>query len=482
MLASSLVKITDPSTLLVVGGVICTGVLGFNLLGEGLRLQMSQERTRGGHRFGFLPASLEEWLEVRVLQPASIWMEVNRRLVWSLVALIIFAVAGWTVYKTVYFRPIVPETTQFETPGENLWAGERHDPFGTLWVPLSMDAEPQLLWNVPIPGGPSGRPAVNKDGTIIVGGLDKFALALDPNGKILWQTQLDEAPVGTPALDAEGRIFVAGNKGGVIALDPNGIILWRAQASNGRGATSGPVIDTKGNIFLTIVDEVAAVSPQGQLLWRANAADVYLEEAPRISTDQSMVFLKNSAFKAKTGERVLVTIGTPQDYLFSDPTYFTGADGNNYYRLGHEIIGWRLNGKNLETDKGITWQYDSFVLFTPAEQGVTPNKLYWMYYATSYSDGRMVWLDDQSRVVGNVRFPYTNAKLIAVGQKDEAYICSSTGASVICINIPPGTETPTWEFTIENAPAVILGGAFVPDRIYLSLDKNGLYAIGTNQP
>ena len=323
---------------------------------------------------------------------------------------------------------------------------------------------------------------MNKDGTIIVGALENLVLALDPNGKILWQTQLDEAPVGTPALDAEGRIFVAGNKGGVIAIDPNGIILWRVQASNGRGATSGPVIDTKGNIFLTIIDEVAAVSPQGQLIWRANAADAYLEEAPRISTDQSMVFLKNSAFKAETGERVLVTIGAPQDYLFSDPTYFTGADGNNYYRLGHEIIGWRLNDKNLETDKGITWQYDTFVLFTPAEQGVTPNKLYWMYYATSYSDGRMVWLDDQSRVVGNVRFPYTNAKLIAVGQKDEAYICSSTGASVICINIPPGTETPTWEFTIENTPAVILGGAFVPDRIYLSLDKDGLYAIGTNQP
>jgi peptide/nickel transport system permease protein len=481
MLASSLVKITDPSALIVVGSVVCAGVLGFNLLGEGLRLQLSQERLRGGRRFGILPVAFEEWLDVRVLHPISIWMEVNRRFVWSAIVLLILGAGGWMIFKTVYFRPIVPETTSFEVQGGHLWSGERYDAFGTLWVPSSMETEPQFLWKVPIPGGPSGKPVVNKDGTVIVAGLEKVLIAIDPNGNILWQTPLNEVPVGTPALDAGGQIYLADNKGGVTALDPTGNLLWRTQASNGRNATSGPVLDDKGNIYLTIIDEVAALSPQGELMWRTKAADVYLEEAPRLSSDQSMVFLKNSAIKTGNGARVSVTIGNPQEYLFSDPSYFTGADGKDYYRLGHEIIGWRLNGENLETDEGITWQYNTYVLFTPYEQGVTPNKLYWMYYATSYADGRMVWLDGQSRVVGNYRFTFSNSKLIAIGEKDEAYICSSTGARVVCINIPPGVDTPAWTVYIEDAPSALLGGVFVPGRIYISLDKNGIYAIGTNE-
>lgn len=481
MLSSSLVTITDPTILIIVGSVICAGVLGFNLLGEGLRRKMSQAERRGGRRFGFLSPEAEEWLEVRVLHPASIWMEVHRRAVFAMVFIFLLGIGVWTIYKTVYFRPLVEETTSVEIPGGHLWESERRDSFGTLWVPVSMDSEPALLWNVPVPGGPSGKPVVSRDGTIIIAGLEKLVLAIDPNGNVLWQTPLEEIPVGTPALNADGQIYVADNKGGVTALEPNGSLLWRAQVSNGRNATSGPIIDAKGNIYLTIIDKVAALSPQGVPLWQAAAADVYLEEPPRLSADQSMVFLKNTVLQAETGNRVSFTIGAPEEHIFSDPAYFTGADRIDYYRLGHEIIGWRLNENNLETDEGITWAYDTFVLFTPIEQGVTPNKLHWMFYSTSYADGRMVWLDSQSRVVGNFRFTVPYSKLIAIGAKDEAYICSGTGARVMCVNVPPGVDTPTWTVYIDN-PAPILGGVFVPGRIYVSLAEDGLYALGTNQP
>jgi hypothetical protein len=210
------------------------------------------------------------------------------------------------------------------------------------------------------------------------------------------------------------------------------------------------------------------------------AVDAYLEEPPRLSADESMVYLKNAAMRAETGELLSIDVASPEDAIFLDPAYFTGAEGGNYYRLGHQIIGWRSAESDLEVDPALTWAYQSFVAMLPEEMGMTPASLAWMYYTTSWADARMVWLDSQSRVVGNYRFPYPGAKLIALGQNDEAYLCGSTGARVICINIPPGTDTPVWTSYIDNR-AQVLGGALVPGRIYIALAGDGLYALGTNK-
>ena len=477
MLASSLVKISDPTVLIVVGSVVCMGVLGFNLLGEGLRRQMSQENMRSGNRIAML---IEEWLDTRIFRPISIWVEEHSRIAWSIGSLFFFAFSGWIIYKTVYIPPIVNEVTQLQTSDEHLWSSERHDSYGTLHVDFSLETQPQLLWNTPIPGGPVGRPAITKDGTIIVGAAGKAVLAIDPNGSILWQAPLEQIPIGSPALDLNGNIYLSDDKGGVTAIDANGTVLWRTQVSKGRNATSGPIIDSNGNIYITVVEDLYALNPQGQTIWKAFAADAYLEEPPRLSPDQTMLYLKNSVFNAATGERIEVPIRSPDQYIFLDPAYFSGADGKNYYRLGHEIIGWKLNGTEVQTEPGLTWDYATDVLFTPFEQGVTPNKLYWMFYSTSWTDSRMVWIDNQNRLIGNYRLPHPNGKLLALGAKDEAYLCGANGAKVFCVNIAPGAETATWQIDLTSR-AFVNGGVIVPGRMYINLDKDSLYAFGTNE-
>lgn len=477
MLASSLVKISEPTVLIVVGSVVCMGVLGFNLLGEGLRRQMSQENMRSGNRMVLL---IEEWIDTRVFRPISIWVEEHSRLAWVIGSLLFLSFSGWVIYKTVYIPPIVNETSQLETSGEHLWSSERHDSFGTLHVDFSIDTQPQQLWNVSIPGGPVGRPAVTKDGTIIIGAAGKAVLAIDPNGNFLWQTPIEQIPVGSPALDASGNIYLTDDKGGVTAIDPNGIILWHKQISNGRNATSGAVVDSNGNIYFTAVEDVYALNAQGEPLWKAFAADAYLEEPPRLSPDQTRIYLKNSIFNAATGERIEAPIGSPDQYIFLDPAYFSGADGKSYYRLGHEIIGWQLNGTEVQTDPGLTWDYAADVLFTPFEQGVTPNKLYWMFYSTSWTDSRMIWIDGQNRLIGNYRLPHPNGKLLALGAKDEAYMCGATGAKVFCVSVSPGAETATWQIDLTSR-ALVNGGVIVPGRMYINLDKDSLYAFGTNE-
>jgi ABC-type dipeptide/oligopeptide/nickel transport system permease subunit/outer membrane protein assembly factor BamB len=477
MIHSSLVKLTDPFPLVIVGSVICAGVLGFNLLGEGLRLRMSQEWLRGGRRFKFLSETAEEWLDVRVIQPVGFWFEAHRITIWVTILLFALAAGAWKAYDTFTVR-LLPDTnvSMEETPSEHLWASERHDPYGTLWVPVSMDNAPTLLWTFPIPGGPSGRPAVKSDGTIFIAAKDKTLWAINPDGSLKWEAALDEEPVGGPAIGNDSHIFVADKRGAVTAFDAGGNRIWRAQASSGREATSGPITDAKGNVYLTSVDTVCALTSEGKLLWRVQAADTYLEEAPRLSPDQSLVFLKNTAIRTETGAVESLAFADPQELLFTDPTFFSGANGSNYYRLGHEIIGWHFEGTDLKIDSRQTWVHDGTVLLLPYDQGVTKDGLTWFYYSMQFAETNMIWLDAQSRVVGNTTIRLPDPRLAAIGGKGEAIICGSVTVKVTCVNISPGVENPTWEVSVES-PAPYLGGALVPGRLYLSLG-DGLYALG----
>ncbi|MBI5963038.1 MAG: PQQ-binding-like beta-propeller repeat protein [Chloroflexi bacterium] len=476
MISSSLVKITDPSTLIIVGSVIGIGVLGFNLLGEGLRLRLSQEWLRGRRRFRFLSEAAEEWFEERLLRPALFWIESHRTALSVATVILIILSGSWLAFKALFIKPLAASESTFITSGSQpLWATDRHDPYGTLWVPVSLDSEPKVIWNIPLANGTVGRPSVKEDGTIFVLSKAKELLAISPDGQMIWKAPLDEIPVGAPALDATGRIIVADAKGYVTVFDENGNRLWHVLASNGREATSGPLVDAKGNIYLTAVDTVAALSPDGTSLWRTKAADTYLEEPPRLSPDQSLIFLKNSAIQTDTGSLKTIEIAPPQELLFTDPTFFSGANGLNYYRLGHEIIGWHFEGADLIIDSRQTWVHEGTVLLLPYDQGVTKGGLTWFYYTMFGVDTRMIWLDAQSRVIGNYSFQNPNPKLIAIGEKGEAILCGSVTVRVNCINIAPGAKQPTWNISIES-PAPLLGGAMIPGRLYLTLD-DGLYAL-----
>ncbi len=476
MISSSLVKITDPSTMIVVGSVIFIGVLGFNLLGAGLRLRMSQEVLRGKRHSRFLSEAIEEWLEEHLLRPFLFWIESHSSTLVTAAVILTILLGSWLAMNSLYVKPLAASETTIETSGtQPLWASDRHDGNGTMWVPLSLDSGPKSIWNVPLAGGAVGKPSVNADGTIFVSSKEKSLISIGSDGTIIWKAPLDEIAVGAPALDSNGRIIVADVKGYVTSFDENGIRLWRTRASTGREATSGPLVDAKGNIYLTAVDTVVALSPNGKSLWRTIAADTYLEEPPRLSPDQSLIFLKNSAIQTDSGELKTISIANTQEILFTDPSFFSGANGQNYYRLGHEIIGWHLDGADLKIDSRQTWIHDGTVLLLPYDQGVTKDGLTWFYYTMQFGETRMIWLDAQSRVIGNYSFQNPSPKVIAIGQKGEAYLCGSTTVRVNCINIAPGADTPTWDISIES-PTALLGGAIIPGRLYLLL-TDGLYAL-----
>jgi ABC-type dipeptide/oligopeptide/nickel transport system permease subunit/outer membrane protein assembly factor BamB len=477
MLSSALVRITDPSALLIIGSVIFLGVLGFNLLGEGLRIEFS--RREFGRGAGLIPQQVNEWLDGHVLIPLRAWMEIHGRKA-ALLASVFLVIAGaWIYYDRNQFRFDQSDTT-LEIRGGNLWATELHDSYGTQYVPISLTSQPALKWQVEIPGGASGGPVVMADGTIVAAGKENILLAFTPQGESLWQIPLPAEPIGTPALDAQGNIYIADFDGYVSAFDSQGCPIWRVEASSTRQATSGPIVSSNGMIYVTMIDAIVGVSPEGTLVWRKTAADVYVDSPPRLSADESLVFLKDVALDSATGQIQEIQILPENQVLFTEPVFFTGMDGQNYYRSGHEVMGWRRDESGLQVDPTRGWEAASFVLFNPLTQGVTSNKLAWLFYGSDFSDGRMVWLDEQSRLIGNFEFPFTNSRLMAVGEDGEAYLCAPTGARIKCVAALPGSEDPVWEIFLDDNSRHF-SGALVPGTLYISTENGWLYALSPQE-
>jgi hypothetical protein len=243
-----------------------------------------------------------------------------------------------------------------------------------------------------------------------------------------------------------------------------------------RYATSGPVVAESGMIYFTIDDAITALSPEGDLIWRKAAADVYTEFPPRLNARGDMVLLLDAALAAVSGTPQPISLFPEVALLFMDPAFFTGADGKDYYRYGHELLDWHISDTGVVAGESRTWSYQSMVLFNPYDQGVTPDGLGWLYYTTPYSESRLVWIDESSRVVGNFLFPRINAHLVALGGRNEAYLCGTTGARLECVCAVVGQDEPLWTVMIDQ-PGEVAGGALVPGRLYVALEGDGLIAL-----
>jgi len=476
MLSTALVKITDPSGLVIIGSIIFMGVLGFNLLGEGLRIELTQKEF--GRRAGLLPQQVSEWLEVYVLIPSRHWLEQNQRTAGVVAAVVVLSASGLIYYQQKNYLFSATEIV-LQIPANQLWGSELHDSYGTAYAPVGINTQPVLKWQAEIPGGAVGGPAVYADGTLVIAAKDNVLLAFSPRGEKIWTASLDTTPVGTPALDAQGHIYVSDVAGHVTAFDAQGQRLWNVEASSTRQATSGPIVSSSGKIYVTLIDAVVEISPEGVLEWRKTATDIYVDSPPRLSADESLVYLKDVALDANTGQIQDLQIIPEAQTLFTEPAFFTGVDGYNYYRNGHEVMRWQKNESGLQVDPARTWEYASFVLFNPLTQGIAPNKLAWLFYSTEYSDGRMIWLDGQSRVVGNFEFPLTNSRLMAIGEKGEAYLCGPTGRRIECVAAVPGSTEPLWKIDLDDNSRPI-GGALVPGTLYVSSENGFLYALSPN--
>jgi len=480
MLSTSLETLVKPWVLIVMGGVVFVAILGFNLLGEGLRQRVSRPAQRGFRSF-FLRGELGETFEKTVSHRLTDFLEANAMRM-GLTVLILAVIGGGTLW--LQRRPEVRSTEeqrQIAVPGGHMWATERHDAQGSRWAPVRGPHDTQILWTFLVPGGLGGGPAVNAEGVVIVSSLEGEIIAIDPGGEAIWRTALMDLPVGTPALGPEGEVYVTDQSGGLAAFDRNGQSLWYYDAPGQREATSSPIVASDGTIYYTRVDAIVAVTPQGEMSWSSMPLREYYEVPPMLSAGESFIFLRNNALAANSGVPLFLE-GLPIEELeFTVPTFFIGGDANTYLRTGHQVFAWRSTEDGVEIDPPVSWAYENKVTVPPYDQGVTPAGLVWFFYGGDFFDTYMVWMDMNSRLLMNVRLADRQSQLVAIDRDSTAYYCSSNfGGNVNCAGIELGTDHPGWQVTFPEVGSTFIGGAVVEGRLYAATSSGSLYAVGEN--
>ena len=141
-IATSLYKLTDPSTLLVAGTFLFLMILGFNLLGEGLRLELNPDRMRRRKTHPVVMWLQDKWNFSLFPVLEDYYQGVINFLMVAVIALIVGVSLWWVSQK-----PAVPiSVSQLVVPGGHYWATERHDAQGTRSVPFDGPLDPSVLW------------------------------------------------------------------------------------------------------------------------------------------------------------------------------------------------------------------------------------------------------------------------------------------------------------------------------------------------
>ncbi len=478
MLATAIEQVFNPWPMVVVGGVVVLIIFGFSLLAEGLRLRLEGERSGQLSALHTALNHIAGWLSGGLLPQSA----AGRRRVGLAGAAVIILVAflagaGWWVNRADAGNPA--PGFELALPGGNHWAAQRHDAYGTLAIGASGPLTPTVLWSYEHSAGFVGGPVVGADGTVYAAAESGTVVALTADGQVRQQWQVPAKPVGSPALGAAGMLYVVDEGPGLSALAPDGSTAWRF-ASEGRRATSGPIVGPDGTIYFTRVDRVQAIAPEGSERWTSPGVEGSTVEAPpRLSPDANYVFLGNNIFLAASGQPSGLSVPLKDDLPFMMPTYATGADGVAYMLAGVNAIPWRIEDGQAVALNMITWNIGGLSIYLPTDSGIAANGDFWIFFGTNFGNSRLAWLDRESRALANIEMRQARMRLLGIDAANRAYLCSTLG-QVLCVALDAATKDSAWEITAPGG-ANTAGGALAPGRLYVTTEDGWLHAIGDPQ-
>jgi ABC-type dipeptide/oligopeptide/nickel transport system permease subunit len=483
MLATSWARLTEPWAMVVVGTTIFTAVLGFNLLGEGFRrrLDLATMRQRG------IAARAREkinfWLDQNVWYPLSTFLRkpaVRTAVAGTLVLAIGIAAGSW-LWPQIQPRPAgtSTEATHMAAPVPGDTSGQLVDAEASQST-LAESISAAIDWEFVDESGFSGGPALSPQNDVLYiasNGGKLYALSLD--GKVIWQIQLPARSVGTPAVAGNGEIYVSDDRAGLTAVSQEGELLWHFQSDAGSRSVSGPTVGSDGRVFFTVTTGstgfVQAVSPAGESLWAAEAKTPSFFEAPRLSPDEKLVFLKNDVFDARTGERL---------ELESDLNvlrYFPGQDGQMYLLAGQNVIQWQLNGNSIAVLDIAEWDSSGLSEVAAAsEVGVLADGTAWLLYTSPGGATNLVWVTLDDQVIGSTSYRVSRGQLIGMQDNLMAYVCGGRPFNdeyAECAALVPGGQEPVWNLPLGDH-GLAQGGLRLDRKLYVATRGGMLFAIG----
>ncbi|HNB53540.1 MAG TPA: PQQ-binding-like beta-propeller repeat protein, partial [Anaerolineales bacterium] len=511
--ATAWVRLTDPWGLVSVGSVVFIAVLGFNLIGEGLRLRLNQEVAGG----------VLKWLGERT---AGFFLNVDHYITYPLdkffnrpvpyfatrliFGLLLGATAiwgwdhGWFTLPEANISflidtgalqqtPVVGQNTQqvaTPTPRVQVISG------GAEETPPPTPLAPQVVWTLEAGSVFTGAPVVAPDGTIYANTSNNLLHALAPDGSVKWQFALPARGVESPALAADGTIYVTDREGALNAISPAGEALWRFTPAEARAATSGPVIGSDGNIYYASGSQtgiVQAVSPAGEGVWRAQGETSLFFKAPVPVPDAGVVFLWDDAFSAGDGTRLALEF--PSDV----GRFLRGNDGKLYARLGHNLVEWQLADRTAQILSNVGWDYTPYIdeNSLPQETGVTKNGISWELYTTEFGGSTSIFwtetIDGAGYLKGMGEIPLSQGHLVYMdddtlltvicGLGDYSFSGGQSAPKPECHALLPNLDDPihfqdVWMIQIPQN-GVFVGGVYAAetDMLYFTTEEGTLYAV-----
>ncbi len=487
--SSAVAMLANPWPMVAAGTLIFLAVLGFNLLGEGLRQQVGLERGYRSTALSRAWRSLSLRAEEQIWLPLSGWVQGRPRQAAAAGLLILVtagALIGWRLYAAS--RPEALAVV-LEVPGGHLWACAEHDPYGTRWTSAIGPAEPQVRWTFADPTGFAGGPAVAADGTLYIASNGGTLYALAPDGKVRWKAELPGKAAGTPALGIAGEIYVADTAAGLGAFSTDGIFRWRFQAEGQATSKGGPIVDRAGTIYYRTSTAIHALRSDGTLLWATAIPYVYYDTAPGLSPEGDLLYWQDQVLSAADGSRRDLQMPVMPS------AFFTGADGQVYFLAENTVAQYRLDDSRVQvvSSAAVSVSQLGYPEYTrPRGVGVSAKSSVWLFYTHDFAGGRttLVRLAANQRMLGIADLRFWGV-LLAVDGQDTTYICSSTSAGttrsiVKCLAFASQPGDPLWEVHLEGPVRpegqTMISGALVPGTLYVATTDGWLYAVGDRQP
>lgn len=484
-------QIFKPFATVVTGTVIFAAILGFNLVGEGLRRRLSIGALGTRGVFSGALARAGSWVSETMLVPDA--QNTRRRQALgtlaaaALVGLILLVWKPWQ--PTTVASGATTASKGMPVVGGHLWGAERRDPYGTAAVPNASEIPATVLWTLSDESGFSGGPVVDAAGNVYVAAKKGLLYAVSPDGDALWASELPAEPVGTPALgpaDANGGmggIYIADKPGGVSAYTLDGGYLWRAKSGNGRRASSSPIVGPDGVIYYTAVDRVQAVNPDGTLKWSSAKLPGTGDATPRLDQDGAALTVQDAVIDAATGQLVDFSAVVPAGKAGINAIYMTGGDGKRYIRSEHSVIEWDMGEAGPRQVAGTTWRWQTGTVYQPFDSGVMLDGTAALVYGSLYDDLRLVLLRPNDTLLANLHYPMRNPKYAAGNATGMAYVCGDAREGIVeCIGVRAGdNEKPSWRILFDREgeqPVTFAGAALTPGRLYVASDNGWLFAVG----